>query len=184
MVGVVYIMKIFIVNGFPGSGKTTFENYVTKLAPKYGYIVFIDSTINFVKEIARKCGWDGEKTPKNRKFLSDLKDLLTNWNDIPFKQVKQNLESFKRELQMYDLKQDQGIVFIDCREPKEIKRLCTELNAKSLLVHSEKLDMASVISNHADFEVLNFDYDIVIDNRGTLEALEQQAINFIEKDLV
>jgi len=42
-------MSIFIVNGAPGSGKTTFEYFVDEAAYRYGYSVFIDSTINFVK---------------------------------------------------------------------------------------------------------------------------------------
>ena len=36
------------------------------------YSCRIVSTVDFVKEIAARWGWDGTKTPQNRKFLSDL----------------------------------------------------------------------------------------------------------------
>ena len=49
------------------------------------------STVDKVKEIAAECGWDGVKSPKNRKFLSDLKDLLTEWGDVPYKDIERKL---------------------------------------------------------------------------------------------
>jgi hypothetical protein len=35
--------------------------------------VKIHSSIDFVKEIAKKIGWDGNKTDKDRAFLGELK---------------------------------------------------------------------------------------------------------------
>ena len=69
-----------------GVGKTTFEAKCKELVAanstfwydeKQRMAVDVISTVDFVKQIARECGWDGVKTPRNRKFLSDLKDLLT-----------------------------------------------------------------------------------------------------------
>ena len=51
------------------------------------YSCRIISTVDFVKEVAKFCGWNGQKTPKDRKFLSDLKNILTQWNDIPYKDI-------------------------------------------------------------------------------------------------
>ena len=73
-------MKIYIVNGAPGSGKTTFEEYVSYISAPYCYNL---SAIDFVKEVATRCGWNGSKELKDRKFLSDLKRVLTEWDDIP-----------------------------------------------------------------------------------------------------
>ena len=50
----------------------------------------VDS-VNLVKSLATMAGWDGNKTEKNRKFLSDLKDLLSNWNDVPYKETIKNI---------------------------------------------------------------------------------------------
>ena len=73
-------MKVFVINGAPGSGKTTFEKFIQE---EYSDCAII-STVDYVKTVAKYVGWDGTKTLKNRKFLSDLKDLLTEWEDIPF----------------------------------------------------------------------------------------------------
>ena len=64
---------------------------------------YILSTVDFVKEIAKKCGWDGTKDLKNRKFLSDLKDLLTNWNNVPFNKIEQQVKSIEDEWKYYDI---------------------------------------------------------------------------------
>ena len=32
------------------------------------------STVDFVKEVARICGWKGKKDKKDREFLHDLKE--------------------------------------------------------------------------------------------------------------
>lgn len=79
--------KIIIVNGQSANGKTTFEKMVKDIAAEHNKKVVITSTIDIVKEFATMIGWDGSKTPKDRKFLSDLKDALTQWKDIPYQEV-------------------------------------------------------------------------------------------------
>ena len=70
-------LKIVIVNGAPGSGKTSFESFCQD---KMGDYCQIRSTVDLVKEIALfYTGWNGEKDLKSRKFLSDLKDLLSQY---------------------------------------------------------------------------------------------------------
>lgn len=175
-------MNIFIVNGAPGSGKTSFESFVKMESKKQNIEVEIYSTIDFVKDIAKQCGWDGQKTLENRRFLSDLKDLLTKWNDVPFKKTLDWLESVKFRLWQYDVLPQYCIIFIDCREPAEIKRLCDATGAKSLLIRREEVENKQT-SNHADRDVFEYDYDIIINNNGTLDDLKTRAFDFIEKDL-
>lgn len=175
-------MNIFIVNGLPGSGKTSFEVFVKQEAFKWNILVEMYSTIDFVKDIARKCGWDGTKTPENRKFLSDLKDLLTEWEDVPFYKTLMEVENIKYHWEQYDIYRETNVIFIDCREPAEIARLCDALGAKSILVKRTMEDDLKIL-NHADRDVFNYNYDIIIDNNGSLEDLRQRAIEFIEKDL-
>lgn len=175
-------MKIFIVNGAPGSGKTTFEVLVKQEAIKWNCLVEMYSTIDFVKSIAHTCGWDGSKTPENRKFLSDLKDLLTEWADVPFKKTLEIVEDIRQRWNIGREGSDHNTLFIDCREPEEIKRLCDTLNAKSILIKREAVK-EQIILNHADRNILNYNYDIIIENNGTLKDLEKRAVQFIEKDL-
>ena len=171
-------MKIYIVNGAPGSGKTTFEKYVSYISAPYCYNL---STVDFVKEVATYCGWNGEKELKDRKFLSELKRVLTEWDDIPIKKIKKEIGSIKFTMSQYNLSSDKCCVFIDCREPKEIERLCNELGAKSLLIRRETAENKET-SNESDANVLNYNYDIIIDNNGTIRDLAFRAIDFVDEE--
>ena len=81
-------MKIILVNGAPGVGKTTFENFCLESRSP----IYILSTIDPIKKIASYVGWDNKKTSKNRKFLSDLKDLMTEYNDYSIQGLQQLLD--------------------------------------------------------------------------------------------
>lgn len=168
-------MKVVVINGFPGAGKDEFVNCCKKLIgePYIGNI----STVDFVKYIAAECGWDGTKTPENRAFLSDLKDLLTEWNDVPFKKVEKALSLYEAEWLTYEVS-EKGIVFIHCREPREIQKLCTRLSAIAVFIDRKEAKEKSQ-SNHADAEVENFRYDYYINNNGTIDDLMKEAENFL-----
>ena len=109
-------------------GKDTFVQLCQKVS---GYNIKNLSTIDFVKKIAKECGWNEEKTSENRKFLSDLKDLLSSspWGDIPFQKIKEEINNFNKENS--SLKK---ICFIHAREPENIDKLVKELKAKTLLI--------------------------------------------------
>lgn len=168
-------MKYFIINGRPRSGKDTFVNFCLEELGAFGKLI---STVDFVKKIATECGWDGTKDLKNRKFLSDLKDLLTNWGDVPYKKTLQEIDMFKFDLDYWDVS-DKGVVFIMCREPKEIERFERELNAKSVLIRRASVEFEQQ-SNHADSEVLNHKYDYIIENNGTVDELKEKAKGFLK----
>lgn len=163
-------MRIFIVNGTGGSGKTTFEKMVENIAKQNNYNIKIVSTIDYVKQIAKTIGWDGGKALNDRRFLSDLKDALTRWKDIPYQKIKETLEAFM-------LEQEVDAVFVDCREPEEIKRFVNDYNAITILVQRGS---AIIYGNHADDNVNNYQYDIIIDNSRGLDELNQEAQLFVE----
>lgn len=163
-------MKVVVVNGRGASGKTTFETMVQKIAEARSLKVEIISTINYVKEVAKSIGWDGSKTPADRRFLSDLKDTLTRWKDLPYKMVCEEINYFDGE-GMTD------IVFVDCREPEEIARFVEDFQALTVLVQRGEVVL---LGNHADDNVENYQYDIVIDNSRGLDELLQEATIFVE----
>ena len=168
-------MKIVVVNGFPQVGKDEFVRCCLSELGAFGKLI---STVDFVKEIAARCGWDGTKTPQNRKFLSDLKDLLTNWGDVPYKKTLQEIDMFKFDLNCWNVP-DKGVVFIMCREPEEIERFERELNAKSVLIRRASVEFEQQ-SNHADSEVLNHKYDYIIENNSTVDELKEKAKGFLK----
>lgn len=170
---------IYIINGKPESGKSTFCQMVIELMGE-NFAVEL-STVDKVKEIATYCGWDGTKTLKNRQFLSDLKDLLTKWGDVPVKDIKKRINAFYYTLEYFGIDPKKTAIFINCREPDEIKRLCEELDAKSILVVRDTTTNCEV-SNHADKNVFNYDYDITIRNNFNLDHLKLTAQAFIKKE--
>ena len=168
-------LKIVIVNGAPGSGKTTFENFCQEIMDDYCQM---RSTVDLVKEIALfYTGWNGEKDLKSRKFLSDLKDLLTEFNDVPFNDIVRFKNVWEDELEMYNVKDHPHILLVDSREPEEIMRFKRELGAVTVLIRRASAEMAET-SNHADANVLNCDYDYEIDNNGSLDELRAKSIQF------
>lgn len=131
------------------------------------------STVDFIKQIATECGWDGVKTPRNRKFLSDLKDLLTEWNDVPYQKILDHIEYMQEFGRLYD-----WILFVDCREPKEIQKLKERLNATTVLVRRLG-DEVNETSNHADANVFEYEYDYIIKNYGDLSDLVVECVGFL-----
>jgi len=113
-----------------------------------------------------------KKTEKDRKFLSDLKKLTTEYNDMAFNSIKEAINQFKES--------DKEILFIHIREPEEIKRAVDAFDAKTLLVKREGI--AKIESNYSDASVENYEYDFIIENT-TLEDLEIKALKFV-KELV
>lgn len=162
-------MKIAIVNGRGASGKTTFETMVQKIAAAREKKVKVTSTIDYVKEVAELLGWDGEKTPENRRFLSDLKDTLTRWRDVPYQRIKNSIDTYKES--------GTDLLFIDCREPEEIARFVNDYGALTILVQRGEFEL---LGNHADDNVMNYQYDVVIDNNRGLDELMQEATIFEE----
>ena len=163
--------KIFVINGRPESGKTTFERYCKKILEDKNYSVGIISTIDPIKDIAVTLGWNGRKDNKGRKFLSDLKDALEDYCDYSFNYIKDIAESGE-----YDF------LFVDSREPPQIKMFCDDLNAESILIKRYLLDDKKY-SNHADIEVENYNYDIVALNIGTLEELRDMAQILVDNSI-
>ena len=157
--------KIIVINGTGGSGKDTFVEYVSKYAKVYNF-----SSVDKVKEIAKLIGWTGTKTDKDRKFLSDLKKLTTNYNDMSFVSIKEAINKFNSS--------DNEIMFIHIREPEEILKVVEASGAKTILIKRKNLDNTN--SNTSDMNVDNYNYDYYINNDSTLEDFEEKAKEFLE----
>ena len=168
-------MQVIIINGMPRAGKDQFVSFCQKHLLWCGNF----STVDFVKEVAAMCGWDGTKTPLNRAFLSNLKDLLTDWGDVPFKKVERAMETFENEAKSYDFSSDDVLCFVHCREPYEIQKFVSKLGAKTLLIRRAGVETGAQ-SNHADAGVFDYDYDYVIHNDGTLDELNKKAREFVK----
>lgn len=154
--------EILIINGSGGVGKDTFVDCLKQLTS-----VYHTSIVNPVKEIAKEVGWNGSKQEKDRRFLSDLKVLIDEYNDGNYNAMAQIMQNFK------DNKIDDEILCIDMREKEQIERAKKEFGAKALLVTRDSVK--HITSNIADAGVFNVKYDYHIENNGTIDALKEKA---------
>lgn len=165
------LKKIFITNGSGGCGKDTFAKAVSDLIPTYKY-----SAIDAVKMCAKDMGWNGGKTEKDRKFLSDLKELTSAYNDFSFRDISKVVEDFKSN------KIPAVVLLIDIREPKEIERAKRVFGAETVLIRRKSVK--AITSNMADANVENYEYDYYIDNNGTIDDLKCTVREFMRDNVL
>ena len=169
-------LRVVIVNGKPGSGKTTFENMCTEIVGD----AYCNkrSTVDKVKEIAKMGGWNGIKDAAARKLLSDLKDIFTEYNNMPMNDILKYLSGWEADLAYYNVGDHPHILFVDDREPEHIEKLKNKLNATTLLIRRPG-DEEVETSNHADEKVFEYEYDWTINNDGDLDLLRVKAQIFV-----
>lgn len=172
---------VVIVNGKPESGKTMFEHYCRQYLDDIEYArCHIVSTIDPIKNIYKKLGWDGEKTDKARKELSILKKMWVDNCNGPLKYTIEYILKANNE--------EDHVIFIDIREESEIIALSEALEALQILdIRCTKLlvkrpDVDGLeYGNKSDDMVGNNEsiYNAFVDNSGTLDNLRMAAHEFI-----
>lgn len=158
--------QIVIINGSGGTGKDSFVELCGKHIPIYNI-----SSVDKVKQAARVLGWKNGKTEKDRKFLSDIKLLSSDYNNQPYTYIKAHIGSFRSDENPY------SILFIHVREPENIETIKNDFGCKTLLIKNP--NVKGIDTNMADANVENYKYDYTIWNDGTLEDLEMKAVSFI-----
>lgn len=168
-------MKIIVINGQGGAGKDEFVGFC-------GYEdegIYNFSMVDGIKLVAETMGWTGGKLSIDRKFLSDLKDLASEYNDYPFqytlKEVKEAIKDYRR---YHDLS-NEFICFIHARELEDIDRWVCDYGARALVIRRPEVEGS--FGNHADDNVFEVDYDYEVWNTGSLYQLKEAAENFITK---
>lgn len=151
-------------------GKDTFAMFLSEIVPTFKY-----SSIDRVKYIATQCGWNGGKTEKDRKFLSDLKVLTSDYSDMPFNDISDKVNIFQSSDKFL------RVMLIDIREPEEIERAKIAFGAKTILIKNDRVKY--IASNMADANVYHYDYDFIIENNGTLEEFKERIRQFVEENI-
>lgn len=158
---------VFVVNGKPRAGKDTFVMILNRYMDVYKY-----SSVTKVKEIATLCGWDGQKEERDRKFLHELKMLTSEYSDMSYQDVVNEIEKYQNG----EIEAD--VFVVDVREPEDIKRLVEEVGAITVFI--ENNNVPAITSNAADANVENYEYDFVIRNNGTMKEFEDEIKLFME----
>ena len=162
-----------VINGVGGCGKDTLVEFLATQRKVKNI-----SSITPVKEIAKLCGWNGEKTDVSRKFLSDLKALLTAYNEFPLNYLLKEQEDF--------ISDQNEILFVHIREPEEIEKFkrVSKTRTFALLVTPREELQNKVYGNKSDDDVANYNYDFVFKNDKPLAIAEQEWLNFIEENIL
>lgn len=172
-----------IINGKGASGKDTLINFFEKENPGK---VFNVSSIDPIKEIATMYGYtEDSKTEKARKFLSDLKKVFTDWNELPTKYCLDQLEKFcGTELS--------EVMFVHIREPEEIEKFKraalssskrSNIVVKTLLVTSKRCEDKSY-GKSSDDNVDSYTYDFYYHNDKYLNAAKYDFLLFMEENII
>ena len=167
-------IQYIIVGGFPRSGKSTFVSYCKEIIGE-NYTLDI-STVDLVKHLAALAGWDGTKTPRNRKFLSDLKQLLIEWDDVPYKDVIRTAQNARTDLDAYGVNHTL-YVFVQCREPEEIQKFVDRVGAHTIFISRKDHETPT---NESDIATHRYNYEATIFNDGDLDQLKLCAQAYVK----
>ncbi len=170
---------VVVINAVAESGKSSFVNFLLDSEYKCVKNIYEISTIDLITNFAITLGWDGIKNEKSRKFLSDVKMLVSEFNDGTFKYVTKYCDS------VFSHAADTNssvVVFVHCREPKEIQKIKDYYKdeCKTLLMLRD-CKLENVPNNDGDRSVFAYKYDYTIENNGTLLDLKEKAKEFILK---
>ena len=160
---------VVIINGRGGVGKDTICNIVEN-----SYNTMNISAIDPVKDIARYCGWNGSKDFKSRWFLSELKGLLIEFNDLPFNHLMAEYNKF--------IGSSNDILFVHIREANEIekfKKSVKDCAVVTLLVKSNTINTNNGYGNKSDDNTELYSYDYILENNGSLSDLEGSVENLL-----
>lgn len=171
-------MKIIIINGEGGSGKTSFVNFIKSKSYLTNYFIYNFSTVDRIKTIAEQCGWDGEKDEAGRQLLSDLKDAFTKYNNLPYNDIVYKINLTLYKYRQFEIPTKNVVFFVHSREPEEIQKFKKELNAKSLLIRRPGI---THFHNHADRFVYNCNYEYKYLNDKDYLGMQKDAEIFIDK---
>ena len=159
--------QIVVINGSGGAGKDTFVMFCGGFAE-----VTNVSSVDCVKMAANMLGWCNAKTEKDRKFLSDIKLLATEYCDHPYQYIKDSIKGFLDD-------DTSNLMFIHIREPEEIERVKEDFGAKTLLITNKNVQ--DINTNMADANVEKYNYDYIINNDYDLNDLRVKACMFVNE---
>lgn len=163
-------IHIFVLNGSPRSGKDTF----CTLVEKYGVVKHF-SYVDFTRNMLDKAHIDyRKKTDKDRQLLEIINNALEVYDDIPMKDICENVLYAISKADFRNL-----FIFVDIRKPENIKRFLEKYpDAKTLYIDDGKELSNATVSDHS---VKDYDYDYYIMNDSSLDDLQKKVDSFFHE---
>lgn len=172
---------VVIINGKPQSGKDTFCKYIGEWCEQNDKEYTIWSTIEFEKDLftditGREYNPYSESIERDRAFLSEFKQLLNKYYDVTY-------ESFINLIDFFP-----GVLLVHSREWDEIINFglyCEENNIPFITVYVKNPNEKEYNNNSDKYCNINIqEYDVIINNNGSLEDLKENAKQFCESRLL
>lgn len=162
---------VIIINGRGGVGKDTLCSIVRKY-----YKIKNVSAITPIKKIAEFCGWKGEKDEKSREFLSRLKRICIEYNDLPNRYLFEEYNDF--------LLDENLIMFVHIREKDQIDSFLKMIDCHkiTLLVRRRGFNHQNY-GNYSDDAVEEYKYNYIYNNDKLRDEIEEDFIRFFNEIL-
>jgi len=182
-------MKVTLVSGRAGEGKTTFSNFCVEELAKGPYFKFanVASFAKGVKDVATLMGWDGNKDSRGRKFLQSIGNAGREYRESVWAEKCLN---WLRNLELIGV---QYVFIDDWRFPNEGKFIDKYYPVtKCRVVRGQKYHTLWGTSNYNDLSEVSLPepsqilpkhpfYDIMIVNEEGLENLKRATKEFLNK---
>ena len=169
------MIKVVLLNGTAGSGKDYFVEIIRREATMNAIPICHLSTIRRVKEccefvfsVKRK-----PKTDAKRLLWHKIKAAWSEYTDGPFVDGVKHIDALEKTGCHH-------IVFLDVREPGELKKFKDYYGDEALSVLIQRRNQPYVPDNPADQNVESFQYDLIIQNDGT-ELFNKDAVRFLQR---
>lgn len=170
-------MKVIILTGKAGAGKTEISKII-KREFELKNIKSIDlAYASYLKEYAKKIlGWDGQENSKPRTFLQTIGDKV--------KEIDPNflVNRIKQDLKVYEEYFNYAII-TDARFEKEIDEIKNIYDTIVINVVGKENNLSEIEKCHnTETSLDNYNsYDYKIDNRSSIENLEENIKNIMEE---
>lgn len=159
---------VIIINGKGSCGKDTLCQVAAMK-----FVVRNVSTIDPIRNaMIQHCGYDGGKSEKDRKFLSDVKKIVTAYNDYPTTYLLKHYKEF-----MDDPLEE--IMFCHIREAEEIEKFRSKISSPCITLLVRRDTGIDIYGNESDDNVEDYSYDYIY-NSPDIDKLEDDFITFLK----
>ena len=173
-------MRVILIGGKARSGKDTLADLLIDALEKQGKKVCKIQVGQYIKYYAMKYfGWDGQEETKPRDLLIELGTEVIRKKIDPDFHIDRLIQDIKVLSYFYDT-----FIVSDIRFPVEIEKPKKEFDnviSIKMIRNSDELNetQKSHITETGLDSFNSFDY--VIENEGTLEELQQKAIDILKE---
>ena len=159
---------VVVINGKGEVGKDTLCSFVAKK-----YKVMNVSSIDPIKDAAKRLGWKGQKDNKSRKLLSDLKRISIEFNDFPNIYLSHKYNQF--------VNSNYEVLFVHIREKEQINHFTQTLGINVVTLLIRRKISVYAYGNISDDNVEEYDYDYVYNNDKPLAETANDFLDFFDE---